>query len=507
MARTVCVSCNGSGAKRPCPALGGMICGPCCGSKRHSSIRCAAECPHNPFGVDNYDEWLRLDASWGDKCVKYIAAHCPLDEYSFKKELAGYVLFEGSVEEEVLLDAAPLWIHARLFWEPYRDGMPLADCWEREGWQGLNNDERTMMALRRETYPVILEIQEKIDDTAMRCVDLLDLEKKPFTVFDRSMAARCSRFLRSVNLVCAYPHYFRSGPSGLELQHELTGPFLEEMEARSAEVGVPVRDYLRGHFVEACRLVHRMGIRRMESMLDSLDMSEWRAVYGLNIPRDAVAKVLSTKPDFEPEESATDGVAEYTWLRRGESKKLEKKMPAFFRHGDDEDAGVGTVGRLRLSDDTVEIIAFGKQKFRFARKMLEKYLGACIAFQSETETDLKEGLRQSLQDGPLQRSESPIDGSPEGESEIPPEARAGILRGFHQQHYRQFLDAPVPMLEDKTPLQAARNKKLRPKLVDLMKLHIQGIEKRNLEDPHLGLDIDWVLDALGLEELKSGSGK
>jgi len=34
-----------------------------------------------------------------------------------------------------------------------------------------------------------------------------------------------------------------------------------------------------------------------------------------------------------------------------------------------------------------------------------------------------------------------------------------------------------------------------------MKLHIHGIEKRNQEDPFLRLDIDWVLDELGLEEL------
>ena len=115
-------------------------------------------------------------------------------------------------------------------------------------------------------------------------------------------------------------------------------------------------------------------------MIDSLDMSEWKAVYRLNISRDEIAKVLSMKPEFELEESETQGVMEYSWVRRGESKKLEKKMPALFQHGDD-DSGVGSMGRLRLFTDTVEVIAFGSQKFRFARKMIEKYLGACITFQ------------------------------------------------------------------------------------------------------------------------------
>jgi len=501
MAKTTCVSCNGSAAKRNCPSLGGMICGPCCGSKRNSAIRCSAECPHNPFGVNNYDEWLKLDGSWGNKCFGYVLEHYSYNERSFKNELGKYVLVDGSPDEDVIDETAPLFMHAKLFWEPFRDGMCLADCWERDGWEGLNNDERTMMLFRRMTYPVILEIQHKINDTATLCVDLLDPEKRPFTVFDRNTAARYDRFSRSVNLVCSFPHYFRVGPAGVELQHELTEPFMKEMEARSTEQGISIRDYLSKHFVEACRLVYSMGLQRRESLIDSLDMSEWTAVYRLNISRDEIANVLSMKPEFELEESETQGVMEYSWMRKGESKKLEKKMPALFQHRD-ENSGVGTLGRLRLCADSLEVIAFGSQKFRFARKMIEKYLGACITFQTETENDLKEELRRRLKDDKEQPFESDMDRGMEREDEIPPEIQAEILSEFHERHYRQFMESPVPMLENKTPREAAHNKRLRPKLIDLMKLHIQGIEKRNREDPFLNLDIDWVLDELELKELK-----
>jgi hypothetical protein len=506
MNKKTCVSCNGSGAKRNCPALGGMICGLCCGSKRNSAIQCSAECPNNPFGVDNYDEWLRLDGSWGNKCFRYLVEHCSYNEYSFKNELGKYVLVEGSAEEDAISEATPLWMHAKLFWEPFRNGMCLADCWECDGWKGLNNDERTMMVFRRLTYPAILEIQEKINDTATLCVDLLDPEKKPFTVYDRNTAARYSRFSRSVNLVCSFPHYFRVGPAGIELQHELTEPFMKEMETRSTQQGISIRDYLSKHFVEACRLVYTMGLERRESLIDSLDISEWKAVYRLNISRDEIAKVLSMKPEFELEQSEIQGVMEYSWVRRGESKKLEKKMPALFQHSD-ENFGVGSLGQLRLFGDMLEVIASGSQKFRFARKMIEKYLGACITFQAETENDLKEELRRRLKDRKEQRIESDMDRGMERENEIPPEVRAEILSKFHERHYRQFMDSPVPMLENKTPRQAAKNKRLRPKLIDLMKLHIQGIEQRNREEPFLNLDIDWVLDELELEELKRNFGK
>jgi hypothetical protein len=505
MAKITCVSCNASGAKRSCPALGGMICSACCGSKRNSVIRCTAECPHNPFGVDNYDEWLKLDGSWGTKCFGYIADHYDYSEHSFNKELRKYMLAEGSGDEDLIFDAAPLLMHSKLFWEPFRDVPCLAVLWEHEGWKGLNNDERVMMAFRRNSYPVILEIQEKINDTAIRCIDLLDPEKKAFTVYDRSTAARFGRFSRSVTLVCQFPYYSRVGPSGIELHHDLTDSFVKEMETRSAEQGISVRDYMRQHFVEACRLVYSMGLKRRENLIDSLDISEWKAVYSLNISRDEIAKVLSMKPEFELQEPESTGVMEYSWVRRGESKKLEKKMPALFQHPD-ESSGVGTLGRLRLRADQLEVIVFGSQKFRFARKMIEKYLGAYITFQTETENDLKEGLRRRMKEKE-QRIEPDMDEKMEREDEVPPEVRVELLNKFHEQHYRQFLDTPVPMIENKTPRQAAKEKKLRPKLIDLMKLHIHGLEKRNREDPLLNLDIDWVLDELGLEELKSSRKK
>jgi hypothetical protein len=506
MAKITCVSCNGSGAKRNCPVLGGMICGFCCGSKRNSAIQCSAECPNNPFGVNNYDEWLKLDGSWGNKCISYVADHYAHSESSFKKDLRNYVLFEGNVDEYILSEAAPLMMHAKLFWEPFRDGLCLADCWEQEGWRGLNNDERMMMAFKRRTYPVILELQETINDTAMLCIDLLDPEKKQFTVYDRSMAARFSRFSRSLNMVCRFPYYFRVGPTGIELQHELTESFLEEMGTPSKAQGISIRDYLSTHFVESCRLAYTMGLKRRESLIDSLDISEWKAVYKMNISRDEIAKVLSLKPEFEQDTSETPGVLEYSWVRRGESRKLEKKIPALFQHGD-ESSGVGSLGRLRLCTDTLEVIAFGSQKFRFARKIIEKYLGACISFQAEMEKDLKEDLRRRLSDKNEQSLDFEMNGETERENEIPPEVQAQVMSNFHEQHYRQFIDSPVPMLENKTPRQAVKSKSLRPKLIDLMKLHIHGIEKQNQENPFLNLDIDWVLVELGLVELKSSYRK
>ena len=120
----------------------------------------------------------------------------------------------------------------------------------------------------------------------------------------------------------------------------------------------------------------------------------------------------------------------------------------------------------------------------------------------ENEHNLKGDLHQRLEERKEQGITPGKEDKADGESEIPPEIRAEVLTKFHEQHYRQFIDSPVPMLDSKTPRQAARDKKLRPKLIDLMKLHLHGIEQRNWMDNCLNLNLDWVLDELGLEELK-----
>jgi len=42
---------------------------------------------------------------------------------------------------------------------------------------------------------------------------------------------------------------------------------------------------------------------------------------------------------------------------------------------------------------------------------------------------------------------------------------------------------------------------MRPKLIDLMKMHLKGIERMN-KDKELGINIDWIVDELKLVELK-----
>ena len=68
-------------------------------------------------------------------------------------------------------------------------------------------------------------------------------------------------------------------------------------------------------------------------------------------------------------------------------------------------------------------------------------------------------------------------------------------------HYERFLELPVPALDGMTPMQAAKSNTMRPQLIELMKYHIHNVETRNRKDK-ISIDISWVLEKLGLSELK-----
>lgn len=160
----------------------------------------------------------------------------------------------------------------------------------------------------------------------------------------------------------------------------------------------------------------------------------------------------------------------------------------------DDDSFHGTIGKLCLEQDKLLVETLSKQKLEFAKKMIERYFGRKLAFFRELSIDMKDELRNRL-NNPDQDKE------PEEEDIIPPDVQQQLLQQFHEQHYRHFLDEPVPMLDGISPRQASKSPAVRPKLIELMKLHINGLETRAKKDG-VRLDISWVLDELGLEELK-----
>ena len=504
--RNKCAAC-GRGGQRQCLALGGLICPECCGSKRGSALPCPPACPFFPFGTAAYDAWLRIDGSWQTKSLNYVARRlgsAPL------KTLMDEFTLEGGDPQHGLEDAVGGAVYAALFLRRDAAGKTLADHWEADGWRGLDNDERVMMRHRRHTRPTVIEVQRVLDGQALECLDLFDPDPKPFIVFDRSSARRAVRFVRLLTWLTHYPHFSRIGCGGVELPETISAAFVEEIRARTVEAavqrpGLTEKDYLVEHFVEACRLSFEMAEEWTQQMLRGLDLHQCRGTYRIVGDRGEVEAILRGKPDFrweeeQPRDGDPVGTLYFDWLRRGESKKLERRMPAPFRHGDEDVDGVGTLGEVRLFADKLVVETVSKQKFDFAKKIVRRYFGDLLRPEAESIVDLAKQMAERRADCDL--LEPPPETKPaKAPSSVPPEVERQVLEDFYGRTYRKFLDEKIPALGGMTPRTAARNPAMRPPLIAVMKTHLHGLDQLK-RDKGIVIDIGWVLDELGLQELK-----
>ena len=505
MAKNNACGVCGRRGKRDCPAVGGVICPACCGANRGSELECPLDCTSYPFGTKAYDLWLRVDGSWFPKALEYVLRHVGRDDFTtMTRRLTTTTRTDREASEEAGVVNA---VHYYLGVQMDASGQTPGEQWEHEGWAGLNNDERIMTVHRRHTWPGIIEVQKVLNDHATECTDVLDPERSAFLMFDRCTAGNAVRFSRYLVWITHYPHFSRVAGVGMEVPSHIHEQFMAELQEKA--VGrkkrpdlQAVKRHLAENFADCCDLLGDLCLEYRERAFRSMDVVHCRAWYDLKAAKDKIRAVISKKADFEfdkgreREPEDPPGTEYYDWFRRGEAKAFEEGMPSAFRHDDPAD-GVGGLGTLRLYDDSMMVEAFGKRKFGFAQKLVKRYFGRQVKLRDEKLVDLVDQvLSGEHEEAPESRPEPP-----RREPEIPAEAKREIMQQFHRRHYEKFLDDGIPMLDGLTPREAATSPEMRPRLVELMKLHLHGIEERS-RDEGFDLDLNWVLDELGLDELK-----
>ena len=107
----------------------------------------------------------------------------------------------------------------------------------------------------------------------------------------------------------------------------------------------------------------------------------------------------------------------------------------------------------------------------------------------------------------FQSPESVLDDPPEAEpadaaDAIPPEVAAEVLREHLDRHYRACLDEQFPVLDGKTPRQAARSKAGRERLVEWLKYLENGEARRASGEDQEPYDFEWMWQKLGITELR-----
>ena len=521
--------------QRFCPALNGPISSADCGAQRGSKLQCPAECPFFPFAPAGYDLWLKLDENWGRKAFNFVAEQVGRER--FTKVLGARRPLEGVAQmgDTVLVFSDVL--NRSLFVERDAAGRTLAERWEEAGFAGLNNDERVMTQWRRHSFVTVVEVQKKLDHQSMLCLDVLHPEAAPFVLFDRAGTPQIVRFTRLFAWVTRYPHFTRLGGMAVEISKDIWPLWREVIESRLAQErvsqpGLTLEDWLNRHYLSAADMGTDLAQGYRTRMLTGADFYQCIATYRMTKSQ-AVFAILKSRPDFAPEEPTAKAgrakpLAQFLWLRRGESALYNQTQMGAPRH-QTSDGSVGTLGHVSLYPDQMVVETMSKKKYAFARQMAERFFGSNVTFENEVIVDLMkldenrpreielspeveaildkafaEGRGNVMQLDVTQEA-VPLTSSGAGRSKggaAPRPDKAASVAPMLLRHYRTLLDERSPALENHTPRAAAQSSALRPLLVEWMKDHIHQIESNNLRDgSHHSLD--WVVEELGLTELKS----
>ena len=103
--------------------------------------------------------------------------------------------------------------------------------------------------------------------------------------------------------------------------------------------------------------------------------------------------------------------------------------------------------------------------------------------------DVLEFTREYIEEEDLTGREEPLE-----EEAIPDEEKKEMIRCFLDQHYRKWLDLPIPALNGISPRKASCDRKMRPKLLHLL-VRMEGIPST----VDSGYDTSWIWKELGIE--------
>jgi len=127
-----------------------------------------------------------------------------------------------------------------------------------------------------------------------------------------------------------------------------------------------------------------------------------------------------------------------------------------------------------------------------ARELLESVAGTALRCRLVEHESVERALeRRDRRPAPARSREA-------GRS-VDRELEHEVVSKFLTEHYRKWVDAPIPALGGRTPRHAARLKSARPALVVLLK-ELERAMARDKSEGRPSIDLGWVWAELGLSE-------
>jgi hypothetical protein len=144
-----------------------------------------------------------------------------------------------------------------------------------------------------------------------------------------------------------------------------------------------------------------------------------------------------------------------------------------------------SVGTMSFEEKRVVFETTSQKRAEKGRDELSNLFGRAVRFRAISYEDVGQALKRA----PSTNKQK--------EPEIPIEEQRKVLGEYYEQHYRKWLDEPVPALGNRTPRHAAKLKTVRPKLVALLK-DFESHSERQRRAGEIAYDFGWMWKELGL---------
>jgi hypothetical protein len=179
--------------------------------------------------------------------------------------------------------------------------------------------------------------------------------------------------------------------------------------------------------------------------------------------RAALDRALAGHPDLHRQDDGS-----YAWHEPGDNEEFRRGLGAFV-----------------LDTKRVVLETTSKPRVERGRAFLESLAGEAVRYRATR----FEGVEAAMERRPA-RARRETD-------EIPPEVQAEVIGAYYDEHYRTWVDTPLPALGGRTPRAAARSKTGRPRVIALLK-DMESLSARQRLEGHRAYDFGWMWGELGL---------
>ncbi|MDH7504221.1 MAG: hypothetical protein QHJ82_16110 [Verrucomicrobiota bacterium] len=481
--------------RRQCPATQRVIRAAECGENRISRYNCPPDCPFNPFSPAQYETLQKIESRVIEKAVAWLAATSPNRAQTLAQ------LDRTASQSDLKYFACQT---AALYFDRDAQGRSCAEHWAAAGFPTLNNDERVIQTAIMQMRIRLVEVHRVLDDHRIEMVDLLDTTPTEFLVCDRSLAAEACRFTTLLAWFYPLPHFWRI--LAVAFPVSTLGPHepLKVVEELVRHLGGPTardtwNEWFAHNILNFVDALHAVALARRAQMFANIDAEFGKANYELLAPFETCRQTLDAIASVEPDELSDDerreGFAKARVWFDAPDKALvsaEKMRPV--------------LGRVLLGQTHWRIEAMGGERFARLKTQFDQAMGDKVHFQGESRDNLAARFTsQQPQYDPalvppnlLKQPDKLLFAT--NRVEIAGRSPEEIDSDFMAQQDLAWLDQPLPVLQGKTPRQAAVDPPLRPKLIRILKDRVQSCDQRNLESGG-SYNMNWLLKELGAHEI------